>query len=131
MVDQYDLADICDIDGYISRQEWLPLMHHSSILLVLTCLSTPEGSHGIMGTKFYEALGVEKPVLCVRSDEECLAHVIRQTNAGLAGTNVQEVAAFVLKQYHEWKEKGFTHQQVQHKEIFSRNYQSSQIEALL
>lgn len=131
MAGQYGIADICRIEGYIPKQELLPLMHRSSILLVLTCLSTPHGAHGIMGTKFYEALGVEKPVLCVRSDEECLAQVIRQTNAGLAGTNAREVADFLLDKYHEWQVKGFTRQPVQHKEIFSRTYQSSQIEALL
>lgn len=84
-----------------------------------------------MGTKFYEALGVEKPVLCVRSDEECLAQVIEETHAGLAGTNVQEVADFVLNQHHEWQRNGYTRQVVQNKQLFTRQYQSQQIEALL
>ena len=127
----YGLKDVCRIEGYIPRQQLLPLLHRSSILMVLTCLSTPEGSHGIMGTKFYEALGVEKPVLCVRSDEECLAQVIHETKAGLAGSNVEEVEAFILDKYHEWKQNGYTRQAVQNKQIFTRQYQSQQIEALL
>lgn len=131
LVQKYHLQDICSISGYIPKDQLLPLLHRSSILLVLTCQSTPEGAHGIMGTKFYEALGVEKPVLCVRSDEECLAQVIEETHAGLAGTNVQEVADFVLNQHHEWQRNGYTHQAVQNKQLFTRQYQSQQIEALL
>ena len=84
-----------------------------------------------MGTKFYEALGVEKPVLCIRSDEECLAQVIEQTHAGLAGTDVASVETFILNKYQEWKKNGFTRQAVQQKEIFSRQTQSAQIEKLL
>ena len=131
LVEQYHLTEISSIGGYISRDELLPLMRRSSVLLVLTCKSTPEGAHGIMGTKFYEALGVEKPVLCVRSDEECLAQVIAETHAGLAGTNVQQVADFILDKYHEWKQNGYTRQSVINKEQFTRQSQSEQIAELL
>jgi hypothetical protein len=86
-----------------------------------------------MGTKFFEALGVEKPVLCVRSDEECLAQVIQETNAGLAGTNAEEVADFILEKYQEWKNKGFTRQAVDQaqKRLFTRQYQAQQFEQIL
>ena len=84
-----------------------------------------------MGTKFYEALGCEKPVLCVRSDEECLAHVIDLTNAGLAGTDAQQVAEFILSKYREWQQNGITRQQVRNKAPFTRQFQSEQIESLI
>lgn len=128
---RYGLADICAISGYIPKSLLLPLMHRSAIMLVLTCQSTPGGAHGIMGTKFYEALGCEKPVLCVRSDEECLAHVIDLTNAGLAGTDAQQVAEFILSKYREWQQNGFTRQQVRNKAPFTRQFQSEQIESLI
>jgi glycosyltransferase involved in cell wall biosynthesis len=131
LVVQYRLSDICSINGYIPKEELLSLMRRSSVLLVLTCRSTPEGAHGIMGTKFYEALGVEKPVLCVRSDEECLAQVIEETHAGLAGVDAGQVARFLMDKYQEWQQNGFTRQQVQHKELFMRETQCAQIEALL
>lgn len=102
-------------------------IRQSCILLVLTHPAT----HGMMTTKFFEALGCEKPILCVPSDRGCLADTIRDTNAGIATDDIEQIKAFILDQYHEWKEHGFTRQPVQHKEIFSRNYQSSQIEALL
>ena len=129
--EKYHMEDLCDVGRYIPHNELLALMHRSSILLVLACKSTPKGAHGIMGTKFYEAIGVEKPVLCVRSDEECLAQVIDQTQAGLAGTNVQEVADFILAQYHEWQTNGFTRSAPRDRDLFTRRTQSDQILRLL
>ena len=128
---EYGLGAYCEIHGYIPKNELLPLLHRSSVLLVLTCQSTPEGAHGIMGTKFYEALGVEKPVLCVQSDKECLAQVIEETQAGLAGSDVESVKRFIAEQYCEWQQNGFTRRKVAHKDRFSRATQSAQIEQLL
>jgi hypothetical protein len=101
-------------------------MHQSSILLVLTTRSTEDGTHGIMGTKFFENMGVEKPVLCVRSDEECLAQVISETQAGLAATEVEQVKTFVMEKYQEWKKNGFTRQTAKNKELFTRQQQAEQ-----
>lgn len=127
---EYGLSDILDIQGYIPRTDILPVMHRSSVLLVLTTKATPEGTHGIVGTKFFENIGVEKPILCTRSDEECLAELISQTNAGLAATNIDEIKAFILDKYHEWQTNGFTRQPVINKQQFSRQYQAEQFEQL-
>ena len=130
LAEAYHIQHICTIEGYIPKEQVLSLMHASSILLVLTCKSTPNGTHGIMGTKFYEAIGVEKPVLCVPSDEECLAQVIQETHAGIAATDVAQVQAFILDKYAEWKKNGFTRQNVDQeaKQRFSRRYQAQQFE---
>jgi glycosyltransferase involved in cell wall biosynthesis len=127
---QYEISHILDINGYIPRQQITSVMHSSSILLVLTTLSTPSGTHGIMGTKFFENIGVEKPVLCVRSDEECLAQVISETHAGLAATEVEQVKAFVMEKYQEWKKNGYTRQDVVNKEQFTRQRQAEEFEEL-
>ncbi len=118
---------------YVPNEEVPALLQSSSIVLVLTNKETEQGPHGIMTTKFFEALGVEKPVLCVRSDESCLAQAIEETNAGVAAKNVDEVKAFILEKYSEWKEKGFTHQLVNQeiKRCFSRQYQAKQFEEIL
>ena len=127
---QYQITDILDINGYIPRQDILPVMYSSSILLVLTTLSTPNGTHGIMGTKFFENIGVEKPILCVRSDEECLADAIQKTHAGLAASHVEEVKAFILEKYQEWRQNGFTRQAVVNKQQFTRQHAAQQFEQL-
>lgn len=127
---KYDMEQIVAVQGYIPRSEIVDKMHQSSIMMILTTPAKENGTHGIMGTKFYEILGVEKPCLCLNSDEECLADAVENTHAGLAATNVEEVKAFVLEKYHEWQKQGYTRQQVVNKEQFTRQYEAAQFEKL-
>lgn len=124
---QYDIEDRFEISGYIPAKEAIELYHRSSILLIFSNRASDETVHGMMTTKFFEALGVEKPILCVRSDEEVLAAAIQQTHAGLAATNKEEVEAFIRSKYAEWKEKGYTRQSVVGKEQYSRQSESQQM----
>lgn len=126
----YALGNMVQVADYIPRTQLLSKMHLSSILLILTIPARLNGTHGIMGTKFYEILGVEKPCLCLNSDEECLADAIHKTNAGLAATNVEEVKRFILDKYHEWQQNGYTHQEVINKEQFTRQHEAQQFEKL-
>ncbi|MCQ2341101.1 MAG: glycosyltransferase [Paludibacteraceae bacterium] len=102
-------------------------IRQSSIMLVLTSKRT----HGMMTTKFSEALGCEKPILCIPSDEGCLAQAIADTHAGIATESVDEIKAFIIDKYHEWQEDGYTHQCVTNKEIFNRRYLAHEFETLL
>lgn len=102
-------------------------LRRSSMALVLT----NPAAKGMMTTKFFEALGCEKPILCIPSDEGCLAQTIRDTNAGLASSDLDEIKAFILDKYHEWQRNGYTHQAVVNKEQFSRLRQAEQFEQLL
>lgn len=117
---------ISEINNLVSVSAIPNLLNESSIILVLTNKSTEDGPKGIMTTKFFEAIGVEKPVLCVRSDEGCLSQVIKETNAGLAATNVEEVKSFITKKYKEWENNGFTRQEIVSREKFSRENQAKQ-----
>ncbi len=109
------------------------VLHQASVVLVLACPPTKNGPKGIMTTKFFEALGCEKPVLCVHSDEACLADAIKQTNAGLAAQNIDQIKDFLLEQYSQWKAQGCTRQTVNpaEKEKFSRLTIAKQWEELL
>lgn len=102
-------------------------IRNSSIMLVLTAPHT----HGMLTTKFYEALGCEKPVLCVPSDNGSLAELIAYTNAGIATDDIEQIKQFITAQYNTWLQNGFTHQQTQHREEFSRAYQTQKIEQLI
>lgn len=120
----YDLIPAKDIPA---------LLWSSSVVLVLSNKATQEGPKGIMTTKFFEALGTEKPVLCVRSDEACLASAIEKTNAGVAATNVEEVKAFLLEKYQQWRQQGYTQQAVNQaeKSLFSRQEQAQAFENII
>ena len=127
-------AEECGLKAYIYCHDYVPpqdipsLLHDASVVLVLSNTTSPSGPYGIMTTKFYEALGVEKPVLCVRSDEDQLARLIRETEAGIAAVHVDEVESFILEKYAEWKQYGFTRQRVNpiEKEKYCRQRQALQ-----
>ena len=104
-------------------------IRRSSIMLVLT----NKAAKGMMTTKFYEALGCEKPVLCYPDDNGVLSATIRQTNAGIATDDKDAIKAFILDKYAEWKKNGFTHQAVNQevKKQFTRQYQAKQFEQIL
>lgn len=130
-VQQYGIQDYFDIGGYVPRQEALSMLQRSSISLLFVAKPSPNAPRGIMTTKFFEALGCEKPILCIPSDEGCLAQTIRDTNAGIASSDLNEIKAFILEKYHEWQHNGYTHQAVVNKEQFSRRHQAEQFEQLL
>ena len=110
------------VNGYVPNHHIPQLLNQSSIILVLT----NRHNQGIMTTKFFEALGVEKPILCVRSDEGCLAQVINETQSGLAATNVNEVKHFILHHFAQWQQNGYTHLNINNKEQFTRQNQARQ-----
>ena len=127
---EYGLTSVTEMHPTISAKEMPEVLNNSSIALVLTNLSTPNGPHGIMTTKFFEALGCERPILCVSSDESCLAAAIAETNAGLAGRNVEEVKDFIMSKFCEWQQNRFTHQNVRLKEQFTRQTQAVQFKEI-
>lgn len=132
MTKEYGIYKYNNIHETISSDKMPNILNKSSIALVLSNIATEDGPHGIMTTKFYEALGCERPVLCVRSDEDCLANTIQLTNAGVAASNLEGTKKFILEKYQEWKENHFTHQIVNQEEKakFTRQIQAQQFEAL-
>lgn len=106
--EQSGVAEFMEYHAYVAASEIPRILNHSSILLSLTNKSDAAGPKGFMTTKFFESLAVEKPILCVRSDESYLAEAIRETNSGLAATNTEEVYDFLLHYYKEWQAKGYT-----------------------
>lgn len=126
--EKHGVMDFMDFKGYVPASDIPSVLNNSSVLLLLTNLAKEAGPKGIMTTKFFEALAVEKPVLCVRSDEDCLAQAINETNAGLAATHVEEVCHFLTSHYNGWKQKGHTSSAIDKKKLvrFSREEQAKQ-----
>lgn len=130
-VRELNLPDIC-LELHTPTQAPLPLsavgdtIRRSSIMVVLT----NKQAKGMMTTKFYEALGCEKPVLCYPNDEGELARTICATNAGIATDDIEAMKTFIMEKYQEWKQQGFTRQAVRNKELFNREKQAEQFESL-
>lgn len=125
---RYGVSSFMEMKGYVESSTIPKVLNQSSVLLLLTNKADTQGPKGIMTTKLFESLAVEKPILCVRSDESYLAETIQELNAGLAATNTDEVYDFLLHYYKEWKEKGYTTVDIRRDKLarFSRAEQARQ-----
>ncbi|MCC8199806.1 MAG: hypothetical protein LIP06_14895 [Tannerellaceae bacterium] len=124
----YGVIEFMDFYNYVPAAEIPKILNRSSVLLQLANLASGKGPKGIMTTKLFESLAVEKPLLCVRSDESYLEKVINNAHAGLAARDVNQVYNFLYTYYQEWKEKGYTTIQINKDVVdqFSRRQQAKQ-----
>lgn len=124
----YPIAQYMDFFDYVPAAEIPGVLNRSSILLQLANKFASNGPKGFMTTKLFESMAVEKPLLCVRSDESCLEAVIGKTRSGLAARTADETYHFILEQFQSWQRKGFTHVDVDKDEVesFSRKRQAEQ-----
>jgi glycosyltransferase involved in cell wall biosynthesis len=104
----FDIMDYMDFYGYAPAAEVPAILNKSAVLLILTNKSGDGGPNGIMTTKFFEAIAVERPILSVRGDEGCLEAVINNLRAGLSAHNANEVYDFLLSLYNQWLATGYT-----------------------
>lgn len=130
---RFGVSKYMDYKSYVPAAEIPAILNQSSILLLLTNQSGDGGPNGILTTKFFEYMAVEKPILCVHSDEACLAETIQRTHSGLAATQVEEVCDFLKQHYQEWQTKGYTTSMVDHNQLrqFSRQEQANQFAKLI
>lgn len=126
--EKVNVLSYMNFKGYVPASRIPKILNESSVLLLLTNKADTNGPKGVMTTKFFESLAVEKPILCVRSDESHLAAAIHEAHAGLAATTVEEVCDFLRHYYNEWKEKGYTASHVDRKIVhtYSRKEQAGQ-----
>ncbi|MBQ7632307.1 MAG: glycosyltransferase [Paludibacteraceae bacterium] len=114
-------------DNPIHHENLGDAIRQSSMMLVCTSPNT----HGMLTTKFYEALGCKKPILCVPSDLGSLADLINYTNAGIATDDIETIKSFITTNYNQWTKNGYTRQNTLHHEEFSRRAQCEQLERII
>ena len=126
--DKAGVSSFMDFKGYVQATEIPSVLNNSSVLLLLANRSKEKGPKGIMTTKFFESLAVEKPILCVRSDESYLESALQESKAGIAARHVEEACRFLEDCFTEWKEKGYTTSQTDKKVLrnYSRKEQAGQ-----
>ena len=127
---QYHIENQLHLHDYIARDKIGEVMSQASILLALGAPADMQ-QHGILGTKVFEAIGVEKPFMLIPSDEENLAQLIRETGIGIAASNTEEIKAFITQQYNQWQQNGFTRCTIADKSRFSRQHAAKEFEELL
>lgn len=133
LIRSYGLEKINKFERMVPRKEMARIISSADILLQLSNKETTKGPHGMVSTKIFEALAVEKPVLLVRSDETVMEHIIESHGLGCAGHNKSEVVRFIKERYDEWKANGYTKVEIPQgdKMKFSRKNQTGQFAAVL
>lgn len=98
----YQVSDLMEYYNFVQPQDMPKLMNNSSILLILCSTLAEKRFYGMMTTKFFEALGCNRPVLCIPHPHDHLAELIQQNDCGLVGSNVAEVKLFLEEKITEW-----------------------------
>lgn len=106
--------------AYPERVRAVQCMHHSvrfqkvpellngaAVILLLGNKEHAQGAHGIVSTKLFEALAMQKPILYVRSDEALVADMLQQAGVGLAATSSDEVIAFLQEKFAYRQKNGY------------------------
>ena len=124
-----DIRNFVTFNDYIDTSEVPQLLNESAILLLLSNLYTPDGPKGLISTtKYFEYLAVERPILCVRSDENLLEASIKEASVGVSARTIEETYDFLLEKWNEWKVKGHTTVKINrnYTQQFSRKLQAKQ-----
>ena len=108
IVKEYGLEDFTEYHGFIMPDELSSEMNKSSVFLVLCNVETEKRFFGIMTTKYFEALGTNRPVLCIPDINDDLSRIIQETHSGLVSSDVSEVENFLLEKFTEWQQTGCT-----------------------
>lgn len=107
LAERYDVADLMELHDFVKPQDLPQLMNRSSILLILCSTLAEKRFYGMMTTKFFEAMGCNRPVLCIPHPHDHLAELIEQNNCGLVGDELNEVCGFLEQHYTQWKAAGY------------------------
>lgn len=81
------------------------VLANASIVLLL---AQPKGAKGIVSTKIFEAMAMEKPILMVQSDRAIRSAILKKAQAGCAVEEQRDAIEFIHKYYAYWKENGYT-----------------------
>jgi len=109
---KFQLNIFPEIQKYNSFFTYIPaasvpeILNESAVILLLTNKSSENGPQGVMTTKLFEALAVQKPLLCVRGDEGCIEDVINRTQSGLSAHDETETYNFLKMQFLKWRSDG-------------------------
>ncbi len=149
---------ILQLHDYIPSDEIPAVLNRASVLLVLNnrasqpgqSVGQPAQSHlyrpwrwffqkaadrrpqGILTTKLFEALGVEKPILCLRDAEGPIADLLRESGQGCDASTKEDIEALLSKAYEQWQSQGYTHiaGNPEVRTRYRRDYQARQFEQL-
>jgi glycosyltransferase involved in cell wall biosynthesis len=105
-VNDFGIRDLVEFTNYLPHIDALRRVAESSVGLVITM--TDEGSRGEMTTKFYECIGLRRPVLAIAPAHFELAQLIERRNFGavLAPGDCERTEKWLIEQIGRFETNG-------------------------
>jgi glycosyltransferase involved in cell wall biosynthesis len=100
---KYGVFQYVKLHEQVSNQNFSRIASQCEILLVL---NSPQAS-GVIGTKFYEYLGLRRPILVVESDLGEMSDILQSSKSGCAARDSDEAHSYINDKYQQWREFGF------------------------
>lgn len=125
LAEKFDVCDCVEFLDYIPSTQVPDVMRAASILLVLSRHQSLQ-THGVMTTKLFEYLAVNRPILCVPGDRDCKDELLEKSCAGIGVKNVEEAVEFLSMKLREWRETGIVAgtTRMEHVMMYSRRVQA-------
>lgn len=84
------------------------LLAQASVILLLNNREEPSGPHGIVSTKIFEAMAMQKPILSIPGDSAISDAILKRGNAGCCASSTDGVKQFLKACYRSWQKNGYT-----------------------
>ena len=133
MAQEYGIREVVHCYDFVPIEQIPHILNRSAVLLLLSNKAEPNGPKGLTRTtKLYEYLAVQRPILCVRSDEAELEQFMGSICAGCCARTIEEAIAFLQVAYAEWSSTGTVrfHGDAEKVRQFSRREQAGQFAEL-
>lgn len=129
-MEKYGIGDLVELNDWIETEKIPSILADSNILLIL---SSEEHTHGILTTKVFEYMAVNREILCIPNSGGNLQELVNQANAGCCIDSYPELLNYLKFKYDEWKKTGMVkpHSEQNFVSAFSRERQAIQFAGIL
>lgn len=91
----------------IPISEIVNILNRASILLLISNSEAENGAKGMISTKIFEAMALQKHTILFPDNSSEASEIIRKANIGIASNNKEEIKNFISKAYQDWKKKHY------------------------
>lgn len=121
---QSSFAKQIEVTPFLDRAEVRKYQDKSSLFINFSYT----GKRGIMSGKIFEYLELKKPMLIVSKNDDEMEKLLRMTETGDIGKDVESIAEILGRRYREWKENKIHYQpNAEGMDFFRNDYQVKQL----
>lgn len=96
-----------NIFDFVDHKQIPLLLRTASVIALISSSFRYGGGYGMISTKIFEALAMEKPVVLFSDTESQAADIIRESCRGISTDSKDEIKDFIKQQYQSWESDGY------------------------